>query len=151
MNNKSPNLHKKAKPQRILVAFDIRRTKVLTLGILWYVVILWYSWFVCIFAAIFYMCLRITLVRSWPHPDNATDVDKHRVLRVWQVPAFLGVTTLLGQEILYRSNRAQTLKKFPARLSLLIYSQYYLSLARKTFRDKVLLPNFTRVLLRLYM
>ena len=97
------------------------------------------------------MRLRITLVRSWPHPDNATDVDNHRVLRVRQVHTFLGVATLLGQEILYRSNRAQALTKFPARLSLLIYSQYYFSLARKTFGDKVLLQNFTRVLLRLYM
>ena len=48
------------------------------------------------------MCMRITLVRSRPHPDDTTDVDKHGVPRVRQVPTFLSVTTLLGQEILYR-------------------------------------------------
>ena len=61
----------------------------------------------------FYMCMRITLVRSWSHPDNATDVDKHGVISVRQVPTFLGVTTLLCQDILYRSNRAEALKEFP--------------------------------------
>ena len=59
------------------------------------------------------MCMRITLVKSWSHPDDTTDVDKHGLTRVWQVPTFLSVTMLLGQEILYRSNRAETLKEFP--------------------------------------
>ena len=59
------------------------------------------------------MYMRITLVKSWSQPDDTTDVDKHGVLRVRQVPTFLSVTTLSGQEILYRSNRAETLKEFP--------------------------------------
>lgn len=57
--------------------------------------------------------MRITLVKSWSHRDDTTDVDKHGVLRVRQVPTFLSVTTLSGQEILYRSNRAETLKESP--------------------------------------
>ena len=59
------------------------------------------------------MYMRITLVKSWSHPDDTTDVDKHGVLRVRHVPTFLSVITLLGQEILYRSNRAETLKESP--------------------------------------
>ena len=57
--------------------------------------------------------MRITLVKSWSHRDDTTNVDKDGVLRVRQVPTFLSVTTLSGQEILYRSNRAETLKEFP--------------------------------------
>ena len=45
------------------------------------------------------MGMCITLVKSWSHRDDTTDVDKHGVLRVRQVPTFLSVTTLSGQEI----------------------------------------------------
>ena len=59
------------------------------------------------------MCMRITLVKSWSHPDDTTYANKQGVIRVRQVPTFLSVITLSGQEILYRSNRAETLKEFP--------------------------------------
>ena len=59
------------------------------------------------------MCMRITPVKSWSHPDDTTYADNHGVIRVRQVPTFLSVTTLSGQKILYRSNRAETLKEFP--------------------------------------
>ena len=105
----------------------------------------------CIVAAIFYICMRITLVKSWSHPGDTTYANKQGVIRVRQVPTFLSVTTLSGQEILYRSNRAETWKGFPRAFESNNLVTVLFSLACRAFRDKVLLQNFTRVLLRLYM
>ena len=68
----------------------------------------------------------------------------------------LGGATLLGQDMLYRSNRAERnkyqvtfvppvralLKNLSVRLSLFIYSQFFFLYPRQTFLYKVCLKNF---------
>ena len=94
-----------------LTAFDFRRTQFIILSLLWYVVVLWYSEatfsarffvIVCIFGAILN-----NVICACASPRFLQLFSKRIPLLSWRLcPTFLGVTTMLGQEMLYRSNRA---------------------------------------------
>ena len=96
-----------------LTAFDFRRTQFIILSLLWYFLILWYSEVtfsarcfdvVCIFAAILN-----NVICACASPRFLQLFSKRILLLSWRLcPTFLRVTTLLGQEMLYRSNRALT-------------------------------------------
>ena len=80
--------------------------------------------------------MRITLVKSWSHPDDTTDVDKH------------GVPLSSASSYLSQCYYIVTSRDFiPIINEAINVVAVFFSLARKIFRDKVLLQNFTRVLL----
>ena len=93
----------------------------------------------------------VTLGRGWLYYIASAHIVVNVVEEICQYVKFVLSTKNYDHACNTDEIELKLKKNFPVRLSLLIWSQQYFSLARKTFWDKVLLQNFTRVLLRLYM